>query len=324
MKVIVTGGGGFLGSHIIGELLRQNKEVTSISRKPYPELDSRVIQISCDLGDKEKLVKSITGAQEVYHAAARVGIWGPWKDFYDTNVVGTQNVIEACVKAGCTRLIYTSSPSVVFDGHDHLGVDESYPYVEKRISHYGYSKRLAEEKILSANGKNQLFTVALRPHLIWGKGDRFLLPRVIEQARSGKLRRVGNGKNRVDITHVKDAARAHVLAAERLGGISPCAGKAYFLNQGEPVLLWDFIDEVLRRNQIPSLKKSINFPLAYQLGASLELAYGLFGAKKEPPMTRFLAQTLARNHFYSMDSAKRDFGYAPQVSMTAGLDELYS
>ncbi len=322
MKAVVTGGGGFLGSHVVKELLGRGYEVTTLSRAEYPSLPPSVHQVRCDLKDEAGLRSALRGAGAVFHTAARVGTWGPWREFYEANVVGTENVLAACRSNGVARFIYTSSPSVVFDGHDHRGVDESTPYPTQSLSPYSQSKRLAEELVLAAN-RDGLFTVSLRPHLVWGKGDRYLVPRVLEQARAGKLFRVGTGKNRVDIIHVTNAAKAHVDAALRLGPGSVVNGKAYFLSQGEPVVLWDFIDEVIRRAQLPRLKKRMSYKTAYRLGALLEWGHRLLAPTKEPRMTRFLAQTLACDHYYDIGAAKRELGYLPAISIEQGLDELF-
>lgn len=161
MRSVVTGGAGFLGGYIVEALRARGDEVVVLSRRN-----------GCDLRDRAACTRALAGADRVFHVAAQVGVWGPWRDFYETNVVGTENVLEACRANRIPRLIFTSTPSVVFDGLDHRGVDESYPYAEKWLSPYPHSKKLAEERVLAANGRDGLLTVALRPHLIWGKGDR--------------------------------------------------------------------------------------------------------------------------------------------------------
>jgi nucleoside-diphosphate-sugar epimerase len=313
-----------LGRYIVEALLARGDTVVTISRSTYAELQRPgVTQVVCDLRHRASVEEAFRGADQVFHVGARVGVWGPWREYFEVNVLGTENVLRACRIHGVRRLIYTSTPSVVFDGSDHRGVDESTPYSRRWLSPYPHSKMLAEEKVLAANGKDGLLTVALRPHLIWGKGDRYLIPRVISQARGGKLLRVGDGKNQVDIVHVRNAAEAHLRAADSLASDRRSAGKAYFLSQGRPVVLWDFIDEILRREGLPALTKSISFATAYRLGASLEWGYRFLAPHREPRMTRFLAHTLAKDHYYDIRAAERDFGYQPLVSTAAGLDELF-
>jgi nucleoside-diphosphate-sugar epimerase len=138
----------------------------------------------------------------VFHVAALAGIWGKWRHYYDTNVLGTRHVIDGCRAHGVPKLIYTSSPSVTFDGRPQENLDERADYPRNWLCHYSHTKALAEQEVLAAAGK-QLATCALRPHLIWGPGDRHLIPQFITRAREGRLLRVGDGKNLVDTTYVE-------------------------------------------------------------------------------------------------------------------------
>jgi nucleoside-diphosphate-sugar epimerase len=162
--------------------------------------------------------------------------------------------------------------------------------------------------VLEANGAD-LATVALRPHLIWGPGDPHVLPRLVARARAGKLRRIGAGRNMVDATYVDNAADAHLLAADRLEVGAPIAGKAYFVAQGEPLPLWDLINQMLATAGLPPVTRRVSAPSAYLLGTLLEMVYALLRLPGEPPMTRFVARQLSTSHWYSLTAAKRDLGY---------------
>src|SRR5262249_15645668 len=151
----------------------------------------------------------------------------------------------------------TSSPSVTFDGSPQEGVDESAPYASRWLCHYPHTKALAEQAVLAANSP-ELATCALRPHLIWGPGDRHLIPRLIARAGTGALRRVGDGTNRIDMVYIDNAAEAHLLAADRLAVGSPVAGRTYFVTQGEPVNCWQWIDEILALVGLGPLVRSIS------------------------------------------------------------------
>src|SRR5262249_54032330 len=155
-------------------------------------------------------------------------------EYHAANVVGTQNVLAACREHGVGRLVFTSSPSVVIGDHAVEGGDESLPYPRRYLAHYPRTKAEAERLVLAAN-RPGLATVALRPPIIWGPGDHHLIPRLLARARAGKLRQVGDGSNRVDVTYIDNAAAAHLRAADRLAPGSPVAGRAYFVSQGEPV-----------------------------------------------------------------------------------------
>lgn len=224
---------------------------------------------------------------------------------------------------GVGRLIYTSSPSVVFDGRDQEGIDESVPYPKRWLCHYAHSKALAEQHVLAANGTAGLSSCALRPHLIWGPRDRHLVPTVLAAARRGRLRRIGPGTNLIDTVYVENAATAHLQAADALTEPnSPPAGHAYFITQGEPVNCWAWIDELLALDGLPPVKKSVSLPVAWTLGAVWEAVYLLFGLQGQPPMSRFLALQMATSHYFSIAQARDDFGYQPQISMAEGMRRL--
>lgn len=257
----------------------------------------------------------------VFHVAAKAGVWGAARDFESINVDGTRNVVAACRAQGVPKLVYTSSPSVVFGRDDLCGVNESQPYPSRYLAAYPRTKAVAERMVLEANDP-KLATVALRPHLIWGPGDPHLIPRVIDRARRGKLRQVGDGKNLVDITYIDNAAEAHVLAADALTTASACAGRAYFISQGEPVALWQWLNQLLDAVGAPKVTKRMSVGAASVLGGVLERAYTLLRLPGEPIMTRFVANQLAKSHYFDISAARRDFGYAPRVSLTEGMSRL--
>lgn len=322
MTALVTGGGGFLGSAIVRRLVVRGDAVRSLSRQTYPLLcDLGVLQFAGDLSHSAAVEQAVAGCDVVFHVAAKPGIWGPYDDYHRVNVVGTENVLAACRKHGVRRLVYTSSPSVVFTRHNLEGVDESVPYAKRFLAAYPKTKAIAEKMVLTANGTD-LATVALRPHLMWGPGDNHLIPSLIARARSGKLRRIGDGKNRVDAVYIDNAADAHLLAADRLAPASPVCGKAYFLAQGEPILLWDFLDRILAAAGMPPVRRSVPAALAYAAGAALEIAYRALRLPGEPHMTRFLARQLSTSHWFDLTAAKRDFGYVATVSIEEGLRRL--
>jgi nucleoside-diphosphate-sugar epimerase len=319
-KVLVTGGGGFLGGAIVRQLVDRGDAVRSFSRKFYPELAQMgVEQIQGDMADKIAVEQACKGIELVFHVAAKPGVWGDYADYYPTNVLGTQHVIDACKKQGVSRLVYTSSPSVVFDGTDMEGVDESAPYPEKFHAAYPKTKAMAEQMVIKAADKD-LMTITLRPHLIWGPNDNHLVPRIIERAR--RLVRVGSGKNRVDTIYIDNAAQAHVLAADRLKGNPELSGKVYFISQDDPVPLWDLVDDILKAAGQPPVKRTIPRKMAWLVGALLEFVYTMFRIRGEPQMTRFLADELSTAHWFDIRAARKDLGYAPAVSINEGLRRL--
>jgi nucleoside-diphosphate-sugar epimerase len=322
MNALVTGGGGFLGGAIVRRLRARGDAVRSLSRGHYPDLDALgVTQYQGDVADGAAVDEAAAGCDIIFHVAAKAGVGGRYSEYHRANVTGTENVLAACRRHGVRRLVYTSSPSVVFNGRDMEGVNESVPYPAHYDAHYPRTKALAEQMVLRANGP-ELATVALRPHLIWGPGDNHLIPRIIARARAGRLRRLGTASKLIDSTYIDNAADAHLLAADRLAPGSPVAGKAYFLAQGEPVPLWGLVNRILAAAGLPPVTRSVPYAVAYAAGCVMEASYAVLRLRGEPPMTRFLARELSTAHWFDLSAARRDLGYAPGVSLGEGLRRL--
>lgn len=324
-KVLVTGAGGFLGSYIVRDLKALGTyEIYSFSRGKYQKLDEMgVIQKQGDLARYEDVEKALEGMDAVIHTASMVGMWGRYQDFYKTNVTGTENIIRACKKHHIKKCVYTSTPSVAFGNESLCGVDESVGYPEQYLSMYAETKAYAEKMMLMANSAH-FSTVAIRPHLIFGPGDLNLVPRVVEAAKAGRLKIVGDGENLVDVTYVENASMVHVMALEKLSPDSAIAGKAYFLGQG-PIKLWDFTNDLLVRSGLSPISKKIPFKLAYFIGLMIETVLKLIGKFDiHPPMTRFVALQLGKSHYYSHHNLEHDLGFKPKFTIEEGLDKLFS
>ncbi len=310
---LVTGGGGFLGQAIVRQCLARGDRVRVLGRRRYPEVEALGVEGHAgDVADREAVRRACRGVDVVFHTAALAGVWGPRAAFERANVEGTAVVLEACRAEGVARLVHTSTPSVVAapDGSSHEGADEALPYPERFLGHYPRTKAAAERAVLAAHGQG-LATVALRPHLIVGPGDPHLLPRVVARARRGRLRIVGPGDNRVDVTDVENAARCHLQADEALAA-GRAGGRPYFVSNGEPVALWPWVNGVLARLGAPPVTRRVSFGAAYRLGALLEGVWTVLRLGGEPPMTRFVATQLATSHWFDITAARRDLGYDPE------------
>ena len=323
-KVLVTGGGGFLGSALAAMARGRGLTVRSLSRRFYPHLQKLgVEQIQGDVSEPATAIRAVEGCQTVFHTAAKAGLWGLEGDYERVNVRGTRNVIAACRGAGARRIIFSSSPSVVFNGRAMEGADETAPYCERYDAAYPRTKALAERLVVESNS-DELAAVSIRPHLIWGPGDNNLLPRIISRAKSGRLRRIGGGEPRIDPIYIDNAAMAHFLAADRLEPGSAIAGKIYFVTQGEIIPLWEMIDRLLHAAGLPPVRRSISRPVAIATAGLLELGYFLSRKSSEPPLTRFLVRQLSTTHWFSIDAARRDLGYEPKVTIAEGMQRLES
>lgn len=324
MRVLVTGCSGFLGSEIVRQLLARGDEVVGLSRREVPDLvRDGMSHHRGDLTDNDYVYRTITDVDSVIHTAAVAGVWGPWDHFFQNNVIATRNLLAACLEGNVPSLIYTSSPSVTFDGEHQSGVDESAGYPENWMCHYPHTKAIAEQEVLSADSTDGLRTVSLRPHLIWGNGDPHLLPRILDRARSSKLRIIGDGNNLIDTVHVTNAASAHLAAMDQLhADPNGAAGRAYFIAQDEPVNCWQWIGRLCERFDVPAPTKSISHNAAHRIGAICETVYRLTGRQQEPPMTRFVAAQLAKDHYFDITAAKECLGYRPTVTLEEGLQEL--
>jgi nucleoside-diphosphate-sugar epimerase len=329
VKAVVTGGGGFLGGRIVEQLQGAGHEVVAFQRGSYPALEKLGVRcVRGDLTRAEDVHQALEGADAVFHIAAKVGFAGASDDFERINIGGTQHVIDACQAQGVERLVYCSTPSVTLsDGHDE-DVDESAPYAEHYAAHYPRTKAEAERRALAANGTavhggRQLRTVAIRPHLVFGPGDQNAFPRLVSRVKSGRLRIIGDGDNRIDWTYVDNASQAHLLAEEALRhDESAAAGKPYFITNGEPVNPWAWMNEVFEAVGLPPIRGKVSLGVARFAGKTLEGVWSTFGIKGEPPITEFTAVQLATSHTYKLDNARRDLGYTPAVSVDEGTERI--
>ena len=291
-----------------------------IARGDYPELRMLGAKVArADITDLPALTEAASGCDVVFHTAAKAGVWGSFESYRKPNVVGTEMLIAACLATRVPRLVFTGSPSVVFDGRDQENGSSALPYAQPPSSHYSATKAASERLVLKANSK-QLATVSLRPHLIYGPGDPHLVPRVIDRASKGRLALVGDGLNRVSLTFIDNAAAAHLQAADRLSFEAPCAGRAYFINDPEPVIFGEWLTTLVLRLGLPPVKRRLSIPTAVAIGGALELVWRTFRLRGEPPLTRSVARNLGLSHWYSIDEAVRDLGYAPAVQAADGFE----
>lgn len=314
MHILVTGGTGFLGKHLVAALLERGHAVTMMGRNFAESAhlkDAGIRLLACDLADKQATQEACQGMDVVYHVGALSAPWGKRSDFFTINVEGTAAVIAGCQKYDVRRLIYVSSPSVLFDGTDQWNITDQHPYPRRFISTYSLTKKLGEDLVRAAQG---LETVILRPKAIFGPGDQSLLPRLVEAARRKRLPQVGNGQNLVDLTYVDNVVHALLLA----GDVDEAASHTYTITNDEHVPLWDTIRLVLQRLDLSTDLRRVPLPLVLAAARLMELRAMVTG--REPLMTRYSALILARTQTYNIEAAKRELGYAPIVSVAEGIE----
>ena len=323
MKVLVTGGGGFLGTAVVGALRDVGHEVVSFSRRRHEHLDALGAgQLQGDLVDAAAVGAALQGMDAVVHSAAKPPPWGRREDYEAINVGGTQNVLDGCRGAGVRLLVYTSTPSVVAGDGAIEGGDESLPYgTHFRGADYPRTKAEAERRVLAADG-DELQTVALRPHMIWGPGDPHFLPRFVQRRRSGALARIGAADPLVDTVYIDNAAAAHLLALQKLSEGADVHGKAYFVTNDEPVGLWSMVDRLLAAAGEPPVEKRVPLAVAKPAAWLVESAWRALGLAGEPRITRFLVHQVTHAHWFDVQAARRDLGYVPAVSTEEGLRRL--
>jgi 2-alkyl-3-oxoalkanoate reductase len=321
-RVLITGGGGFLGRYIVEELLSLGcKSIKSLGRSSKPELTEKGVNVVCgDVRNRDFVIDAAKNCDIIFHTAAKADIWGKYRDFYNTNVKGTANVIVACEANKIPILINTSSPSVVSSEDNLENVDEAIPIPEKFLTHYPSTKAVAE-KLVAQAVSGEFRTISLRPHLIWGPRDPHILPRLFQRAASKRLIRIGDGDNKVDLTYVENAAHAHIQAAETLAMKPEISGKSYFISDDSPVLLWPWIDEMLKKMNLPAISRNMSYKKARRIGVCLEIIHKILCLPGEPLMTRFVAAQLGHSHFFNISAAKADLGYSPIIPNEKAMEK---
>mgnify|MGYP000873547519 CR=1 FL=1 len=311
-RVVVFGGSGCLGYAIIRQLLAKGCLIRSFQRSPAPEFEDLGIKVvRGDIRNLEQVKAACRGCTAVIHTAALAGYWGGYRDYYTTNVEGTINVLQACQDHDIRRLVYTSSSSVAYTPEQHVeGLDESAPYPERYLSHYSATKSIAEKHVLGAFNR-ELSAICLRPHLIWGPGDHYIVPELLRRARKRVLYQVGDGSNMIDLAYVDNVAHAHILALEYLEHQSRFR-HAYFISDGAPVNMWGWISELLNKLGEPGVTGRWPLEKAWRVGKYSEKLYRYLPF--QPTLTRFLAGHLGYSHYFNINAAAKTLGYKPRVT----------
>lgn len=316
-KVLVTGATGFLGKYVVEELVEHGYQVRAFGRNRaigQSLVNASVTFIQGDLTNQEDLTKACQEMDMVVHAGALSTVWGPWEDFYQTNVLGTKYVLEACREANIERLVYVSSPSIYAAPRDQLGIKESDAPQENRLNNYIRSK-LASEKLFK--DYPDVSSVILRPRGLFGIGDTSILPRVLNLSQKIGIPLIGDGRQLMDMTCVENVALAIRLALET----PQAAGEVYNITNGEPRVFRDLIEETLRGLGYPIRYRKIPAPLVSAISSILEFIYKNLKLKGEPALTRYTYYLLRYSQTLDISKAERDLGYRPKITISEGIEQ---
>ncbi len=321
MKVLVTGATGFLGQSTVTRLLAEGAQVSALGRnlKVGVDLDNQgAIFFNADLLDRKALQPAFEGQDFVIHCAALSSPWGKYRDFYNSNAIGTANVIDACKKAGVKRLVHVSTPSLYVDRRSRLNICEEDPLPKSSINFYAQTKRMAEDIIDEAVSEGAPI-VTIRPQGIIGPGDVSILPRLIRVAKRGILPIIGDGDNLIDLTYVDNVVESLVLA---LRAPNTVIGKKYNISNGEPVRLYETLEYIFSSLGYKYKKKHLSFRKAYAIAKAMEFACRSIFRGKEPILTCYSVCLLGLSRTLNIDAAKRDLGYEPRVQMKEAIDKI--
>ena len=317
----MTGTGSLLLGGVASELLRRGDEVVCLQRRPAAFIGHQnAREVLADVCDAEAVALAAKGCDAIIHGAARVGVVGSQKEFFDTNVRGTENIIHAAAQQGISRLVFVSTPSVAHTGRSLIGAPAGEAEIGRSRSYYAESKAIAERTVLNARN-SQLAVVAIRPHLVWGPGDTQLVGRIVERAKSGRLAVVGTGNALVDSTYIDNAISAHIAALDALHIGSACDGKAYVVSNGEPRTVNELMRSMCESAGVPFEPRHLSLTLGIRLGSLVERLWPLMQSS-EPPITRFIAEQLGTAHWFDQRVVHNDLKWAPSVTLDEGFKQL--
>ncbi|MGV0626730.1 3-beta-hydroxysteroid dehydrogenase [Mycolicibacter minnesotensis] len=318
-RVLVTGGSGFVGTNFVKTLLDRGLWVRSFDRAPsslpdHPNLD----KVQGDICDPATVAAAVAGIDTVFHTAALIDLQGGAKvtdeirrRSFAVNVDGTKNLVQAGQRAGVKRFVYTASNSVVMGGKAISGGNETMAYTTKYNDLYTETKVVAEKFVLGENGVNDMLTCSIRPSGIWGPGDQTMFRMLFERVVAGHVKVLVGGKNaKLDNSYVHNLIHGFILAAQHLvpGGSAP--GQAYFINDGEPINMFEFARPVVTACGEPWPRIRVSGRMVRDVMAVWQWLHFRFGLPK-PPLEPGPVERLYLDNYFSIDKARRDLGYQP-------------
>ncbi|RXZ79380.1 NAD-dependent epimerase/dehydratase family protein [Paenibacillaceae bacterium] len=325
MNVLITGATGFLGNNATCRLLAEGHQVTALGRneaagRRLAASGARFVPIDLAVMTPELAAPLFAGQQMVIHCAALSSPWGAYDDFYQANVIATENVVRSCRAAGVERLIHVSTPSVYFDFREQTGITENSPLPRRSANAYAHTKRLAEAVVDAAFAEG-LPVVTLRPRALFGPGDTAIFPRLMRANERGFVPLIGGGQALMDLTYIDNVTEALICCMRADAAV---LGNKYNITNGEPTSLFELLQRIFGELGIPFRHRSIPYPLAYGAAGLMELGARMTQSRKEPLMTRYTVGTLAFSQTLDISRAARDLHYRPQVTVEEGIRRFCS
>ncbi|PPH84263.1 NAD(P)-dependent oxidoreductase [Rathayibacter sp. AY1D9] len=316
MRVLVTGASGLLGGAVAAGLVAQGHEVRTFQRRPSGV--AGVEEARGSLADPRAVEEAVDAAEGVVHLAAKVSLAGDPGDFDRVNIDGTRRLLAAAARAGVSRFVQISSPSVAHSGSSITGDDAEPADPDRARGDYARTKARAELLALAADAPG-FAVVAVRPHLVWGPGDTQLVARIVERARAGRLPLLGHGQALIDSTYIDNAASAIVAA---LGRAEEVHGRSYVVTNGEPRPVAELLAGICRASGVEPPRWSVPASVARATGSLVERVWAVRPGADEPPMTRFLAEQLSTAHWFDQRRTRADLQWSPSVTLDEGLARL--
>ena len=328
-RVLVTGGAGFVGANLVKELLDRGYRVRAFDREPSPLPPHEQLQVlQGDICDPETVATAVQDIDTVFHTAAIIDLMGGAaateeyrRRSFAVNVTGTENLVHAAQAAGVQRFVYTASNSVVLGGQRIAGGDETLPYTSRFNDLYTETKVIAEKFVLGQNGVEEMLTCSIRPSGIWGRGDQTMFRKMFEQVIAGRVKvLVGSKDVRLDNSYVHNLIHGFILAAEHLvpGGTAP--GQAYFINDGEPVNMFEFARPVVEACGERFPKVRVPGRLVHAAMTAWQRLHFRFGLP-QPPLEPLAVERVYLDNYFSIEKARRDLGYEPLFTTEQALQD---
>lgn len=328
-NVLVTGGSGFVGANLVAELIKRGHKVRSLDRVPSPLAEQPGLEsVVGDITNLDDVAAAVEGMDTIFHTAAIIDLMGGAsvtdeyrQRSFAVNVDGTKNLVHAAQTAGVKRFVYTASNSVVMGGQTISGGDETLPYTTRFADLYTETKVAAEKFVLAENGSYGMLTCSIRPSGIWGNGDQTMFRKVFESVLSGQVKvLVGNKKIKLDNSYVRNLVHGFILAAQHLveGGTAP--GQAYFINDGEPVNMFEFARPVVEAcgRTLPNVR--VSGKLVHKVMTLWQWLHFKFSLPK-PLIEPLAVERLYLDNYFSIAKARRDLGYEPLMNTEQAMQE---